>query len=162
MPTTTGASRRQPVGQILLARALSCLECGRRLAGTTCCPRWTGEAVWPLAEWRHPARPDGTGSMGADYLAGGSYSERDPLILRAIHDERHAPCLGAAQFHPPFDSGASLNRILKEAPAWREEQSLQMQRCPDRVRGIRDEANIDVEEIVTMPWSRDCRKPART
>jgi hypothetical protein len=44
-------------GQILLERALFCVECEVIYTGTIHCPRCGGGAVWPLAEWLGSARP---------------------------------------------------------------------------------------------------------
>jgi hypothetical protein len=57
MPTTTLTYQFTNEGPIALERALFCLECELIFAGTASCPRCTGEAVWPLAEWLHPLRP---------------------------------------------------------------------------------------------------------
>ena len=44
-------------GQILLGRALFCVECEIIFTGSPRCPRCTsGETVWPLSEWFHSVR----------------------------------------------------------------------------------------------------------
>jgi hypothetical protein len=68
MPMTTLSHRVYSEGQIALERALFCLECELIFAGTATCPRCTSEAVWPLAEWVHPIRPDMTVSKREDGL----------------------------------------------------------------------------------------------
>ena len=52
----TVTSHRQVQGQILLERALFCVECEVIFTGISHCPRCGGEAVWPLAEWLQSAR----------------------------------------------------------------------------------------------------------
>jgi hypothetical protein len=66
MPTATLAYRVNSQGQIALERALFCLECELIFAGAASCPRCTSEAVWPLAEWVRPIRPDVTVSKRED------------------------------------------------------------------------------------------------
>jgi hypothetical protein len=41
-------------GPISLDKALFCVGCEVIFTGASLCPRCTGEAVWPLAEWFHP------------------------------------------------------------------------------------------------------------
>ena len=58
MPTAALSYRAYNGGQIALERALFCLGCELIFSGGASCPRCTGEAVWPLAEWVRPMRPD--------------------------------------------------------------------------------------------------------
>ena len=45
-------------GQILLGRALFCVECEIIFTDSPRCPRCTsGETVWPLSEWFRSVRP---------------------------------------------------------------------------------------------------------
>lgn len=44
-------------GPISLEKALFCVGCEVIFTGASVCPRCTGEAVWPLAEWVHPSGP---------------------------------------------------------------------------------------------------------
>jgi hypothetical protein len=75
MPAITLSSRAPKQGQIALEHALFCLECELIFAGAASCPRCTGEAVWPLAEWVHPIRSAGAISKREDNLLEGSHYE---------------------------------------------------------------------------------------
>ena len=58
MASTSRTTRHSQVqGQILLERALFCVDCEVIYAGSVHCPRCGGGVVWPLAEWLGSARP---------------------------------------------------------------------------------------------------------
>ena len=58
MRTSSGSpNAMQFQGPITLERALFCVGCEVIFTGTLHCPRCSGEAVWPLADWLRPARP---------------------------------------------------------------------------------------------------------
>jgi hypothetical protein len=68
MPAISVSARSPHEGQIALEHALFCLECELIFAGVGSCPRCTGEAVWPLAEWVHPIRSTGAVSNQEENL----------------------------------------------------------------------------------------------
>jgi hypothetical protein len=56
MSTSVQPYRAYADGQIVLERALFCLECELIFAGTAQCPRCANQAVWPLHQWLPSAR----------------------------------------------------------------------------------------------------------
>jgi hypothetical protein len=76
MPTITLSARPSDKGQISLDSALFCLECEIIFAGAVSCPRCTGQAVWPLADWVHPLRSGATVPKRENDLIDVSHSER--------------------------------------------------------------------------------------
>jgi hypothetical protein len=77
MAAITLAHQSSNTGQISLESALFCLECEIIFVGEVSCPRCTGEAVWPLAEWIHPIR------------AGVDISKRESDLPEISQNERH-------------------------------------------------------------------------
>ena len=78
MATITLPYRSSNTGQISLESALFCLECEIIFVGEVSCPRCTGEAVWPLAEWVHPIR------------SGAAISKREGDIPEISQNERYS------------------------------------------------------------------------
>jgi hypothetical protein len=76
MATITRPHRSSDKGQIALESALFCLECEIIFVGEVSCPRCTGEAVWPLAEWVHPIRSGAVISKREDDIPEISQNER--------------------------------------------------------------------------------------
>jgi hypothetical protein len=76
MATITRPHRLSDKGQIALESALFCLECELIFVGEVSCPRCTGEAVWPLAEWVHPIRSGVVISKREDDIPEISQNER--------------------------------------------------------------------------------------
>jgi hypothetical protein len=66
-------SSLNPAGSIPRDHARVCLAWTLIGAGTPSRPRWTSEAVWPVAEQRHPARPGTTVSRGEPSVVRASY-----------------------------------------------------------------------------------------
>jgi hypothetical protein len=57
-------------GQILLERALFCVECEIIFTGISRCPRCaSGETVWPLSEWVRSVRPSAAAPLPANLLS---------------------------------------------------------------------------------------------